>query len=737
MTDSKSAEATPKSPTKIVGTPSHSSSPIGPTNQSTFFARSSSSSSTSPTLKIEEQKSPLFQLTEGELNGYREGEKFYLLGNYSKALPGLEQAAKLNYPPALLLLWRIYSAPRYGIPQDEKRAQTYRVAAARCYPWFEEQASKWYAEEQYYLGLCYEYGIGVTQDAEQAVHWYRAAAGQKNARGQCKFGESYATGRGLAKKDTREAVRWYRASAEQGDAQGQCNLGSCYATGEGVPQDYKEALRWFQASAAQEHASGQLNLGWCYANWIGVTQNYEDAVRWYRAAAEQGHASGQFHLGWSYERARGIHQDAKEAMRWYRAAAEQGHASGQFHLGLCYRDGTGVAKDRARALYWFELAAKQGNTGAQGQLKALRAQCPTLTPRPPSPLVGTQHPLVPIGEQKSPLFQLTEEALNGYREGEKFYLLENYSKALPGLVQAAELNYPPALLRLAHIYSAPRYKIPKDEKRAQTYRAAAALCFPWFKEQAGKEHAEEQYYLGLCYDHGIGVTQDAKQAVRWYRAAAEQGYASGQCNLGHCYTQGRGIPQDYIEAVRWYRAAADQGHVRGQYYLGWCYDLGKGVPEDYKEAVRWYRAAAEQGYASGQCNLGYCYTQGRGIPQDYIEAVRWYRAAADQGHVRGQYYLGLCYRNGAGVAKDPAKALYWFELAATQGNKEAQNQLKALQAQYPSLTPRPPTPLAGAQHLFLPPPDKKNSTDTDQASSQSVSITQPTTTVTPGLGNPP
>ena len=68
---------------------------------------------------------------------------------------------------------------------------------------------------------------------------------------------------------------------------------------------------------------------------------------------------------------------------------------------------------------------------------------------------------------------------------------------------------------------------------------------------------EAQYSLGVKYDTGEGVPQDAAEAVRWYRLAAEQGLASAQNNLGVMYGDGLGVPQDAAEAVRWYRLAAE------------------------------------------------------------------------------------------------------------------------------------------------------------------------------------
>ena len=109
---------------------------------------------------------------------------------------------------------------------------------------------------------------------------------------------------------------------------------------------------------------------------------------------------------------------------------------------------------------------------------------------------------------------------------------------------------------------------------------------------AGQGHAEAQYTLGGLYDHGEGVPQDDKEAVKWYRMAAEQGYAEAQLHLAHLYRVGHRIPKDYTEATKWYRMAAEQGDANGQMSLGVMYYEGKGVPQDYVQAHKWSNLSA-------------------------------------------------------------------------------------------------------------------------------------------------
>ena len=77
-------------------------------------------------------------------------------------------------------------------------------------------------------------------------------------------------------------------------------------------------------------------------------------------------------------------------------------------------------------------------------------------------------------------------------------------------------------------------------------------------EDAG--HGYAQYYLGLMYLKGQGVTEDAKQAGAWFRRAAEQAIPQAQYRLGELYFEGRGAPKDYEFAYIWYSIGASHQH---------------------------------------------------------------------------------------------------------------------------------------------------------------------------------
>ncbi len=174
--------------------------------------------------------------------------------------------------------------------------------------------------------------------------------------------------------------------------------------------------------------------------------------------------------------------------------------------------------------------------------------------------------------------------------------------------------------------------------------------------------------------HAACPSDDATFCSQYEKA--EQGHASAQYNLGVMYDNGEGVTQDASEAVRWTRKAAEQGDAWAQTNLGWMYANGEGVIQDASEAVRWYRKAAEQGHASAQTNLGVMYANGKGVIEDDSEVVRWTRKAAEQGHASAQYNLGVMYWNGEGFITDEREAFIWYSIAKVNGDKDAANNLR-------------------------------------------------------------
>jgi TPR repeat protein len=249
---------------------------------------------------------------------------------------------------------------------------------------------------------------------------------------------------------------------------------------------------------------------------------------------------------------------------------------------------------------------------------------------------------------------------------------------------------------------------------------AARQLFENDKVKAEKGDVKSQLAIAEFYSYGIGMTQNAVEAVKWFRKAADQGNAEAEDGLGVCYRDGDGIPKDAVEAVKWFRKSAEQGLAEAQVNLGVCYHDGEGVARDYTEAINWYLKAANQGSAQAQYNLGTCYDDGGGIATNHVEAFRWYSRAANQGYADAQSNLGALYGKGAGVSKDYVNAYKWRLLAAAQGEDLAKKAVTALE------NVMTPEQIAEGQQLareFIPRKETPVSTSANSASPANPTFT--------------
>ena len=111
------------------------------------------------------------------------------------------------------------------------------------------------------------------------------------------------------------------------------------------------------------------------------------------------------------------------------------------------------------------------------------------------------------------------------------------------------------------------------------------------------------YGLGLLYDLGQGVAQDAAAALLWYRRAAEGGFVLAEFNVAVMYDSGLGTPRDPAEAALWYASAAAHGYARAEYNLAQLYQYGDGVPQNASMADSWYTSAANHGLSAAASKL--------------------------------------------------------------------------------------------------------------------------------------
>eukprot|EP01094_Clydonella_sp_ATCC50884_P020899 TRINITY_DN4454_c0_g1_i7.p1 TRINITY_DN4454_c0_g1~~TRINITY_DN4454_c0_g1_i7.p1 ORF type:complete len:130 (+),score=30.08 TRINITY_DN4454_c0_g1_i7:1-390(+) len=86
------------------------------------------------------------------------------------------------------------------------------------------------------LGMCYEQGVGVEKNVEEAVRLYRQAVDMDEPSAMVKLGMCYEQGR-FVEKNVEEAMRLYRV---------------------GVEKNVKEAVRLYQQARAMDEPSAMV-----------------------------------------------------------------------------------------------------------------------------------------------------------------------------------------------------------------------------------------------------------------------------------------------------------------------------------------------------------------------------------------------------------------------------------------------------------------------------------------------
>ncbi len=205
---------------------------------------------------------------------------------------------------------------------------------------------------------------------------------------------------------------------------------------------------------------------------------------------------------------------------------------------------------------------------------------------------------------------------------------------------------------------------------------------------AKKGDVKAQYQLAVCYDQGLGVAQDSKEANKWLSKAAKAGSVEAQILYAFNLTLGEGASHpDTREAIKWYQKAADQGSADAQYKLGFFYEKGIGLKApDATTALAYYSKAADQGILEAQLAVGRFNYTGTGTDQNYAEAAKWFRKLADKGMPVAQLSLGNCYLLGQGVPRDYVEAYKWFCIAASSGSDDAVKRRDSIASLY-KLTP--------------------------------------------------
>jgi TPR repeat protein len=281
-------------------------------------------------LRSAEQGSPRAQLALGFKYEHGQG----VARDIDQALRWYEKAASQGSSEADLRIARIMASDA----DHRDRPTPFEVTL--------EAAEAGDPEAQRALAFKYEHGLGIEEDPEAAIEWYRKAAEQGNTEALLWL-SAYAAASGEPAGQPSSFERAKR-EARNGSPESQFALGLHYEEGRGVDRDLEEALRLYEKAASQGYRDAQFRMSSILAE-DPERANQANFFPWARREADLGAPDAQYALGLRYDDGRGVRRDKELAVLWYRKAADQGHIEAQQALGGIYDKGRGVPENSEEA----------------------------------------------------------------------------------------------------------------------------------------------------------------------------------------------------------------------------------------------------------------------------------------------------------------------------------------------------------------------------------------------------
>ncbi|MDR2353222.1 MAG: sel1 repeat family protein [Deltaproteobacteria bacterium] len=584
---------------------------------------------------------------------------------------------------------------------------------------------------QYALGRIFQEGIGVPQNPEIALKWYKKAAKLGFAKAQFQAGTIILSGE-VVPQNREEGINLLKKAEQQGLEIALKKLAELFPeeyisiSGLDTPPVNATELFHKDLQQAQTNLLHDLSHMLLYEECLNLNypnkpqllsisspstfffdlflgpefSNLKDFVKdpalmkiLVERAYKKEDTYAQFTLGLIYYYGIEFPKNIPESLKLFKIAAERGNYLAQSFYGALLFLGRDIPQDFTEATKWFEKAGEQNDNSAKHNLAVARYSGCGL---PQDKATAFLQFLKFANEYNFPFSQIAVGVTYLYGDD---YISKNPEEACKYLRLVEEHN-----LAIAYFYLGICYikgeGVSQDPYEAVEYFKKAALpdwgagllfmgaiysigfCVPkdiekgytFFQEAMQQDVARAKIFLGILSALGLRPPDQSFDVGQLFKDTAESGDDFALYNLGIWYLIGTIVPQDPKEAVKCFQKAADIKNVYAQNLLGLMFTLGIGVSPDPVKAYEMFLQAAEKGHTNAQFNLSVMYFEGLGVPQNLEKWILWLHKAASSGHVDAQYILGTLYFVGKYVPKDTDEAFKWFLKAANQGDARAKRQ---------------------------------------------------------------
>lgn len=378
------------------------------------------------------------------------------------------------------------------------------------------------------LGMCYQYGNGITGDDAKALKLYERSL----------------------RKGNQALFNRLKAEADSGNLFS-CNaMGKFYYYGISVQRNYATAAKYYEIPAAKGNVNAQMMAGLSYLN----SKDYKQAAKWFKKGATAGNATSQYFYGKLLCEGQGVNTDPEMGFVYVLKAAEAGNANAQYYVSGLYKSGTGVAASKAQSDIWLGKAAHQGLSKAIFDYAVV---------------VALKDDFIEASYLFSWLQQrnaYTKQIKALFTEGDSTSILSTpfgqYTLALK-YMEANDFKAAEEQIKLlakgkyviADILSA-LVKIDPDNTKGNFDKGLKALA------KLAETDGYAAYILGEMYMRGNeNLIATPATAVGLFTKALEKDFAFAACALGDCAYEGLNGEKNVKEAAECYSVAYAAGNM--------------------------------------------------------------------------------------------------------------------------------------------------------------------------------
>ena len=429
---------------------------------------------------------------------------------------------------------------------------------------FKKSAMDEHVFGQYYLGLCYLYGLGTEKNNLLAWKWLNRSSKYFYDKAQVVAAQCVIDN----VKVTNELKKDILLQSLLGPAFFQGNANAYFLQSYCAHYDIAKKgvtyLRGFKAAARRGHPKAYYYLGMYFAK---KKRTLKTAFRCYFEAAERAFVPALVKLGLCYQTGNGTKKDIEKAFECFKKAAYKNNPEGIFRLACCYLLGQGVEENRGKAVELFKQAVKRSSPRALIALLLLQEN-------------DSQSSFF-SGNDKAASKKSKNKKNSSYSSRRAISLkygigtVKSAKKALKYLLKSSKYNHWMAF-ELAD-------SCENNKNKSRNFYKAINL----YKRAAAKRDARASLCLAKLY-HKLG---NKLESILYYRQAVKYGNAQAAFDLAEILLKEANSADVKAQAKAFslFEKAAKNGHVRACYALGDCYYKGQGIKKDIKRAAEWWK----------------------------------------------------------------------------------------------------------------------------------------------------